>query len=75
MPINLLVRVRPSDLDVLNRPSFYRVFFCFLVRKCTLDELVLRKSFAPDFIEGRGHTFGADLSDADKGIDRDVKTL
>jgi hypothetical protein len=76
MPINLLARLQPPDLDSLNHPSLLSRIFSFLIRKRTLDELLLKRSLAPDFIEDRGHIFGSELSDQDKrALIEFVKTL
>ena len=65
-PIDYVARVDPTELARLVG----RVPLVDLVLKLTPDNVILSRllarNLAPDFIADRGHTFGAELPDADK---------
>jgi hypothetical protein len=65
-PIDVVARVDPSDLARL----IGRLALADLALKLAPDDailsLLLAGNLAPDFVEDRGHTFGAELPDADK---------
>jgi hypothetical protein len=65
-PVDVVARVDPTELAQLVG----RLPIANLVLKLTPDDLILSRlmsrNLAPDFIEDRGHTFGAELPDADK---------
>jgi len=65
-PIDLIARVDPTDTAKLINS----VPIADLMIRLTPDDILLSQllpqSLAPDFVEDRGHTFGAALSDADK---------
>ena len=65
-PIDYVARVDPTELARLAAA----VPIVNLVLKLTPDDVILsgliKRNLAPDFIADRGHTFGAELPDADK---------
>ena len=65
-PVDYVARVDPTELAQLVS----RVPLVDLVLKLTPDDVILSRllarNLAPDFIADRGHTFGAELPDADK---------
>ncbi len=65
-PIDFVARVDPTELAQLVG----RLPLADLVLRLTPDDVILSRllsrNLAPDFIEDRGHTFGAELPDADK---------
>jgi cytochrome c5 len=65
-PIDYIARVDPTELARLVD----RVPLINLVLKLTPDDVILSRllarNLAPDFVADRGHTFGAELPDADK---------
>ena len=65
-PIDLIARVDPSDTARLVNT----IPIADLIVRLTPDDVLLggllRQSLAPDFVQDRGHTFGAGLADADK---------
>jgi hypothetical protein len=65
-PVDIIARVDPTALANLVA----RLPLTELALKLTPDDLImsrlLARNLAPDFIEDRGHTFGAELPDADK---------
>jgi hypothetical protein len=65
-PVDVVARVDPTELAQLVG----RLPIADLVLKLTPDDLILSRlmsrNLAPDFIEDRGHTFGAELPDAEK---------
>lgn len=66
MPVDYIARVDPRELARLVRA----LPLADLALKLTPDNVILSKllsrNLAPDFVEDRGHTFGAELPDADK---------
>ncbi len=63
-PINLIARVDPTAVPNLG-PRLTGWLRWMVGNRFLLNNL-LSYNLAPDFVEDRGHTFGADLSDADK---------
>jgi hypothetical protein len=65
-PVDYIARVDPTELARLVRA----VPLADLALRLTPDDVILTKllsrNLAPDFVEDRGHTFGAELPDADK---------
>jgi hypothetical protein len=65
-PVDYIARVDPTELAQLVA----RLPLADLVLKLTPDDVIMSKllsrNLAPDFVEDRGHTFGAELPDADK---------
>jgi hypothetical protein len=76
MPVNLLARLNVPELRTLRSDNLLSRIIGGLIGRGRLKNSLLRRSLAPDFIEDRGHTFGEDLSDADKkALIEYVKTL
>jgi hypothetical protein len=65
-PVDYIARVDPTELAQLVA----HLPLADLVLKLTPDDVIMSKlmarNLAPDFVEDRGHTFGAELPDADK---------
>jgi hypothetical protein len=65
-PVDYIARVDPTELAQLVS----RLPLANLALKLTPDDVILARllprNLAPDFVEDRGHTFGAELPDADK---------
>jgi hypothetical protein len=65
-PVDMVARVDPTELARLVG----RLPLADLVLKLTPDDVLLSRllsrNLAPDFVEDRGHTFGAELPDGDK---------
>ena len=67
MPVKLIASVDPNQLLTLGPGgNWFTRFLGRIFGGKILWDTLLSKSVAPDFVEDRGHTFGADLSDADK---------
>ncbi len=62
--INVIARVDPRELPKLGQ-RWINLITRWLGIRFMLNQL-LAENLAPDFIEDRGHTFGATLSDEDK---------
>ena len=62
--VNLIARVDPRALPKLAQ-RWLNLITRVLGIRFLLNQL-LSENLAPDFIEDRGHTFGATLSDSDK---------
>lgn len=66
-PVKLIASVDPNQLPRLGASGNWLTrFLSRIFGGKILWESLLDKNLAPDFIEDRGHTFGSDLSDADK---------
>lgn len=67
IPVKLVASVDPSQLiDLGKNGNWLTHVFGRLFGGKLLWQALLDRSLAPDFIEDRGHTFGAELSDDDK---------
>jgi hypothetical protein len=65
-PIDYVARVDPTDLArIVTAVPMLDLLLRLTPDDVLLDRL-LEHNLAPDFVLDRGHTFGADLSDADK---------
>ena len=62
--VDLVARVNPTELPSLSQRSVDALQWVFGNR--FLLRRLLAKNLAPDFVEDRGHVFGASLSDDDK---------
>jgi hypothetical protein len=58
-PVNLFANVHPRDLEKVKAAAEQGGFAAAM-------KVLLEVNQCPDFIEDRGHTYGAELSDADK---------
>jgi len=67
MPVKLFANVDPNQLISLGPGGNWLTrFFSRLFGGGIIWQTAMDKNLSPDFIEDRGHTFGSDLSDADK---------
>ena len=64
MPVKILASVDPNQIR--SQPAWITRLLSKLFGGKLIWNTLLDKNLAPDFIEDRGHTFGSDLSDADK---------
>lgn len=61
-PIDLIARIDPMELPrILQKRTLMEI-----IGDRRLMDGMVRRNLAPDFITDKGHTFGADLPDADK---------
>lgn len=75
-PIKLFANINTADLNTLERQGWFTKFLNWLLGRHKVDALLLQKNLAPDFVEDHGHTFGAQLQDAEKrALIEYVKTL
>ena len=65
-PVNLIANINAPDMQLLRNDNFFTRIIGRLIGKGVLNDALLRNNLAPDFVTDRGHTFGKDLSDADK---------
>ena len=65
-PVNLFANIDAPNLQLLRNDNFFTRFIGWLIGKGLLRDVLLRNNLSPDFVVDRGHTFGKDLSDADK---------
>jgi hypothetical protein len=65
-PIKLLASIDTADLPTIAQHSWFIGFLRTVLGNATLDQMLLDRNLAPDFIEDRGHEFGAQLSDSEK---------
>lgn len=65
-PIDLIANVDLVAPANFRKDNFFTRLFCHLTGTGHLNELFLLVDNAPDFVQDRGHTFGADLADEDK---------
>jgi hypothetical protein len=67
MPVKLVASVDPNQLlDLGPAGNWLTRLLGRLFGGKILWDALLERSAAPDFVEDRGHTFGADLADSDK---------
>jgi hypothetical protein len=65
-PIALLASLDPPRIQFLRTNNILTRFISWLTGRGDLKHAMLDKNLAPDFVEDRGHTFGAQLSDEQK---------
>ncbi len=65
-PVNLLANINAPDLQLLRNDNFFTRLIGRLLGTGLLNNVLLRNNLSPDFVVDRGHTFGSDLSDAEK---------
>jgi hypothetical protein len=65
-PVNLIANINAPDLQLLRNDNFFTRIIGRLIGKGLLNDVLLRNNLSPDFVVDRGHTFGKELSDADK---------
>ncbi|ADW69367.1 hypothetical protein [Granulicella tundricola] len=65
-PVSLIANVDVVTPEHFRKDDFFTRFFCKVTGTGHLNALFLLADNAPDFVQDRGHTFGAELPDADK---------
>jgi hypothetical protein len=65
-PIDLIVNVRVAPKEHFGRDKFLDNLMCRITGSGAVNGFFLPMDNAPDFVEDRGHTYGAGLADADK---------
>ena len=65
-PIDLIANVDLITPEKFRKDNSLTGLFCRLTGTGDLNELFLLTDNAPDFVQDRGHTYGATLPDADK---------
>jgi hypothetical protein len=65
-PIDLIANVRVAPRDHFARNKLLDNFLCRITGSGAVNVLFLSMDNAPDFVQDRGHTYGAGLADADK---------
>ncbi len=75
-PIKLFANINTADLNGLERQGWFTTLLNWLFGRKNVNELLLDRNLAPDFIEDHGHTFGSQLKDDEKrALIEYVKTL
>lgn len=65
-PVDLIANIDLVTPEYFRRDNFFTRIFCHITGTGALNGIFLLNDNAPDFVEDRGHTFGAELPDADK---------
>lgn len=65
-PVKLIANINAPQLQLLRNDTFFSRFIGWLIGRGRLYNTLLRRNLVPDFVEDRGHTFAAALSDEDK---------
>jgi hypothetical protein len=65
-PIKLLASIDTSNLPAIATQNWFTGLLSNLLGRKTYNELLLQRNTAPDFIEDRGHEFGAHLTGEEK---------
>lgn len=65
-PIDLVANVSKPSGEHLPRDKFLGAVLCSITGSGAANGRILRLDNAPDFVQDRGHTFGARLADSDK---------
>ena len=65
-PIDLIANVHVAPRDHFGRNMFFDNLLCRITGSGAANALFLFMDNAPDFVQDRGHTYGAELTDADK---------
>ncbi len=65
-PVNLIANINAPELQLLRNDNFFTRFVGWLIGRGRLDNTLLKRNLSPDFVVDRGHTFGSELTDADK---------
>ncbi len=65
-PIDLITNVDVVTPEKFRQDNSFTRLFCHLTGTGALNGLFLLSDNAPDFVQDRGHTFGATLPDGDK---------
>lgn len=65
-PVDLITNIRVAPREHFGRDKFMDNVLCSITGSGATNALFLIMDNAPDFVQDRGHTFGAGLADADK---------
>lgn len=65
-PVDLITNVHVSPRDHFSRNRLLDNVLCRITGSGAVNPLFLLMDNAPDFVEDRGHTYGAELPDSDK---------
>jgi hypothetical protein len=65
-PIDLITNIRVAPRDHFGRNKLFDNVLCRITGSGAVNPLFLLMDNAPDFVQDRGHIYGADLSDTDK---------
>jgi cytochrome c5 len=65
-PIKLFASIDTTQLSDIEKQGGFNTFINWLLGRKKVDQLLLKRNMAPDFVEDRGHTFGSQLSDEEK---------
>ncbi len=65
-PIDLIVNVRVAPREHFGRDKLLDNLMCRITGSGAVNALFLPMDNAPDFVQDRGHNYGAGLTDADK---------
>lgn len=65
-PIDMVANVDIVTPEQFRKDNFFTRLMCRITGSGTLNGLFLLVDNAPDFVQDRGHTFGAELPDDDK---------
>jgi cytochrome c5 len=65
-PVKLIANINAPQLQLLRNDTFFSRLIGWLIGRGRLYNTLLRRNLVPDFVEDRGHTFAAALSDEDK---------
>jgi hypothetical protein len=65
-PIKLFASIDTLNLPAIGKQNWFNSFLTQLLGRKTYNELLLDRNTAPDFVEDRGHEFGAHLTDEEK---------
>jgi hypothetical protein len=75
-PIKLLASINTVDLPAIAQQNWFIKFLRSLIGRNNLNQLLLQRNLAPDFVEDHGHDFGSQLTDQEKrALIEYVKTL
>jgi len=74
-PIDLIANLHVAPHEPLGRARFLDNLLCQITGSGAMNPLFLLLDNAPDFVQDRGHTYGAELSDADKYALREYMKL
>ncbi len=65
-PVKLFANINAPNLQLLRNDNFFTRFIGALIGRGLLRDVLLKNNLSPDFVVDRGHTYGKELSDADK---------
>jgi hypothetical protein len=65
-PVDLITNIRVAPRDHFGRNRLLDNLLCRVTGSGAVNPLFLLMDNAPDFVQDRGHNYGAELADADK---------